>query len=152
MRAEKGKKGCGSRGKLRTGSGQRGFTILETTIALLVLMIACLGAASLFIISTQNNTSSGERAMAVALAQRRMEWLRNLEWDDPDSANDFVGIPTGAWQSQAVNIDNRQFSVQTRIDVTAGAGLRTITVRVTGGRGQAWARGAVTFTSQRGAR
>ena len=138
----------GKRGRGR----QRGFTILETTVALLILLIVGLGAASLFIFSINNNTSAAERAMAVALAQRRMEWLRSLPWDDPDSANDFVALQAGQWMSQPVELDNREFQLRTLIAVDADSGMRTVTVEVTPGRGQVWARGPVSFTTQRAAR
>ena len=62
----------------RARSGREGFTILETTIALLILMIIGLGIASLFLFATQANTRADDRELSIALAQKRMEWLRTI--------------------------------------------------------------------------
>lgn len=143
---------CETERSERRARRQRGFSLLETSVALLILLVIGLGAASLFVFSINNNTSASERAMAVAVAQRRIEWLRDLPWDDPNSTNDFVAIPTGQWISQPMRLDNRNFQVRTIITVNPNNRMRTITIEVTPGRGQIWARGAVRFTTQRGPR
>ena len=62
----------------RPGSGREGFTILETAIALVILMIIGLGIASLFLFATQANMRADDRELAIAVAQKRMEWLRTI--------------------------------------------------------------------------
>jgi type II secretory pathway pseudopilin PulG len=59
-------------------SSESGFTILETAIALVILMIIGLGIASLFLFATQANTRADDRELAIAIAQKRMEWLRSI--------------------------------------------------------------------------
>jgi type II secretory pathway pseudopilin PulG len=59
-------------------SGDSGFTILETAIALVILMIIGLGIASLFLFATQANTRADDRELSIAIAQKRMEWLRSI--------------------------------------------------------------------------
>src|SRR5258705_13766637 len=59
-------------------SGREGFTILETAIALVILMIIGLAIASLFLFATQANTRADDRELSIALAQKRMEWLRTI--------------------------------------------------------------------------
>ena len=62
----------------RTDCAQRGFTLLEAAIALVILMIIGLGIASLFTYAIQANSRADDRELAMALAQKRMEWLRTI--------------------------------------------------------------------------
>jgi len=62
----------------RNHSAQRGFTLLEAAIALVILMIIGLGIASLFTYAIQANARADDRELAMALAQKRMEWLRTI--------------------------------------------------------------------------
>lgn len=62
----------------RNDFAQQGFTLLEAAIALVVLMIIGLGIASLFTYAIQANSRADDRELAMALAQRRMEWLRTI--------------------------------------------------------------------------
>ena len=64
--------------ELKTGSRQRGFTLLETAIALVIIMIIGLGVVSVFAYATQANTSADDRELSMAIAQKRMEWLRTI--------------------------------------------------------------------------
>ena len=57
---------------------QQGFTLLEAAIALVILMIIGLGIASLFTYAIQANSSADDRELAMAIAQKRMEWLRTI--------------------------------------------------------------------------
>src|SRR5215470_10347355 len=62
----------------RTDSKQRGFTLLEAAIALVVLMVIGLGIASLFTYAIKANSRADDRELAMAIAQKRMEWLRTI--------------------------------------------------------------------------
>lgn len=57
---------------------QRGFTLLEAAIALVILMIIGLGIASLFTYAIRANGRADDRELAMAIAQKRMEWLRTI--------------------------------------------------------------------------
>ena len=57
---------------------QQGFTLLEAAIAMVVLMIIGLGVASLFTYAIHANSNAGDRELALAIAQKRMEWLRTI--------------------------------------------------------------------------
>lgn len=58
-----------------------GFTLLEAAIAMVILMIIGLGIASLFTYAIQANGSADDRELSMALAQKRMEWLRTIPFN-----------------------------------------------------------------------
>lgn len=62
----------------RAHAAQQGFTLLEAAIALVMLMVIGLGVASLFTYAVQANTRADDRELAMAIAQKRMEWLRTI--------------------------------------------------------------------------
>jgi len=59
-------------------ASQRGFTLLEAAIALVILMVIGLGIASLFTYSISANGRADDRELAMAIVQKRMEWLRTI--------------------------------------------------------------------------
>ena len=62
----------------RRSSTEQGFTLIETAVSLVIMMIIGLGAASLFAYATMANSSATDREVAMAVAQKRMEWLRSM--------------------------------------------------------------------------
>lgn len=62
----------------RTNRRQEGFTLLEAAIALVILMIIGLGIASLFTYAIKANSSADDRELSMAIAQKRLEWLRTI--------------------------------------------------------------------------
>ena len=59
-------------------SSQRGFTLLEASVAMVILMVIGLGVASLFTFAIQSNANADDRELSMAVAQKRMEWLRTI--------------------------------------------------------------------------
>jgi Tfp pilus assembly protein PilV len=57
---------------------QQGFTLLEAAIAMVILMIIGLGIASLFTYAIKANASADDRELSMAIAQKRLEWLRTI--------------------------------------------------------------------------
>lgn len=64
----------------------QGFTLIETCIALVVMMVVGLGATSLFLFALRSNTGGSERSQALAIAQQRLEELRTMSYNDPQLA------------------------------------------------------------------
>ena len=64
--------------RTRVNSQQKGFTLLEAAIAMVILMIIGLGIASLFTYAVRANMSADDRELAMTIAQKRMEWLRTI--------------------------------------------------------------------------
>ena len=66
---------CAS-GSHRRGSGQQGFTLLETLIALVVLSVGLLGVAKLVVGAVHANDSGYMRAQATQLAYELLDQMR----------------------------------------------------------------------------
>ena len=114
--------------KNKNSKGQQGFTLMETCIAMVVMMVGALGVASLFVFSTQNNIGGAERALAMAVAQQQLEQLRSVNYED-------VTLNVGT-STSTVRSANRNYTVQrtvaqeTNSDGTSKE-LKKITIRVT---------------------
>jgi Tfp pilus assembly protein PilV len=125
---------------------ERGFTLLETTSALLVMMIGGLGICAVFVYAIRNNTGSRDRAVALAVAQQQMESYRTLTFMDT-GLNATVGTPVPVTVTSA----GRTYSVRTTITNTTTS-LKTITIRVTPLLStEPWAVGSVEISAQRSA-
>ena len=124
---------------------QQGFTLLETCIALVVMMVATLGVAGLFTYAISYNSGATDRALALAIAQQRMERLRKAPVTD-------TSLTTGSTTETITNASH-SFQVVTTICDTSGCGgtttLKMITVQVTPLGAAQWASGPVTTVSQR---
>lgn len=142
---------------LRRDNPEAGFTLIETTIALVLMLIVALGSASLFSFSIYNNSGGSDRAAALAIAQQAMESLRSLEFS-PTTTDPRLGAGTYV---QNVS-DGRQFKVTkiiddnpatAQIDIDAAATLKSIKIIVEPqsiGRGWAFGSGStITLLTQR---
>jgi len=106
---------------------EAGFTLLETSIAMVLLAIVGLGVASCFFFAAKNNSSARDRELAMAVAQQQMEQYRNLRFNDP-------GLTATAGTSATVTRGGRSYQVLTNItDSNAQNGTartKTIQIRV----------------------
>lgn len=59
-------------------SNEQGFTLMETACSLVIMMVVGLGVASVFAYATANNSRADDRELAMAIAQKRLEWLRTI--------------------------------------------------------------------------
>ena len=138
-------------------SGEQGFTLIETAIALVVMMIVGLGAAALFFFASNYNSGASDRQLAMGVAQRRMEWLRDIPFNSTTRTLAYAqgGLAATAANGVTETFENggRRYSVVTTItDLAADAGgrptLKKITLRVTP-LGPSNPLGSVTLTSIR---
>lgn len=140
-------------------SDQSGFTVLETTIALVLMLIVALGSASLFSFSVYNNSGGSDRAVAMALAQQAMEALRSVPFS---STTIDPTLNAGTVTQTGVVRDGRLFNVTRIVDdnpatpaieTDVNSTLKQITVVVTPQSiGRGWAAGAggtITLITQR---
>lgn len=134
--------------KVENRKNERGFTLVETAISMVVMMIAGLAVSSLFVFSTQNNVGGNERALAMAVAQQQMEQLRSLSFDS-------TSLNAGTTTSTVTSSD-RDYTVVKAITDEINPNnsvkqLRRITITVTpvgGARGN-WTRTPVTLVALR---
>ena len=133
------------------GNSEAGFSLLETTISLLLMCVVGLGATSLFFFTVKNMVSAGDRELAMAVAQQRMEQLRN---------DSFNSLTATAGTTSTVTRAGRSYSITTTItdtDVVSGvATMKTISIKVVpDNESSVWARtisgvfGSVTLVTNR---
>jgi len=126
-------------------ANERGFTLLETSIALCVMLVVTLATGSLFVYAINYNSGAADRSAALAIAQQRLERLRKATYND--------ALLTTPSTSETVLNAGRQYSVQTTICSTSTCGgsttLKVITISVSPQAATQWANGPVTITSQR---
>ena len=79
---------------------QAGFTLLEAAIALVIIMIIGLGIASVFAYATKANGRADDRELAMATAQKRMEWLRTIPFTTQTRTLAY-SYPNGGLQATA---------------------------------------------------
>lgn len=134
--------------KHKSTNGERGFTLIETTIASLVMLVGALACSSLFVFSLQNNVGGSERALAMAVAQQQLEQIRSVAYED--STLD-VGTTTSTVTSGERNYTvQRTVASETNSDASAKQ-LKRITITVTpqGGASPSWTRASVVLVTLR---
>lgn len=134
--------------KVENRKNERGFTLIETSISMVVMMVAGLAVSSLFVFSTQNNVGGNERALAMAVAQQQMEQLRSVAFDSST-------LNAGTTTSTVTSSDHDYTVVKAITDEVnlnnSVKQLRKITITVTpvgGARGE-WTRSPVTLVALR---
>jgi len=133
--------------KAQNAKDQRGFTLIETTIASLVMMVGALAISSLFVFSTQNNVGGGERALAMAVAQQQLEQIRSVTFED---ATLNVGTITSTVRNGARNYTVQRVVANEMNANGSAKQLKKITITVTPiTAGANWVRTPVVLVSYR---
>ena len=109
---------------------ERGFTLIETSIALVILMVAGLGVASLFTYSIQYNTGGNDRALAISIAQQQVEQFRSVPFTDP-----ILAVSAATVLNPDTVSNGRTYRVTKTVtgsnnDAGGNPTLKTITIRV----------------------
>ena len=93
--------------------GKEGFSLIEALICVVFLAIGLLAIASLQVTSVRGNFFSNNLMQATYVAQDRLEFLKNLPWNDPP-----LGI--GSHNDGNMRISdltfNRSYSVESVFD------------------------------------
>ena len=137
------------------GGGERGFTLIETTIGLVIMLVVVLGSATLFAYAVRNNNGGHDREQALVIAQTALETLRNARYTV--GATDPILLQTPATPAPlTVTREGRPYTVVAKIvdEPPAVPGspttLKTISVTVTPQRaGSIWSAQPVTIVTQR---
>lgn len=114
------------------GSDERGFTLVEVTVALLIFTIGIVGLAQLMAVSLRMQAHGRNQTSAVRLAQDKLDQLMSLQFA---SAPQVQITGSDSLSANVVNFfDNdvqgytRRWRVEQGPD--ANANLRQITIRV----------------------
>ena len=135
--------------KKRVHKEDRGFTLIETCIAMVVLMVVACGVLPLGVYALKYNSAAAIRAGAVTAAQRKLEQLRAGSFSSCVSSSEVVA--NGTTDSQTYTVD------VTVTDVTSTLKSITITVTPQGrstsggvyGGNEGWMRGQVVVYTKR---
>lgn len=139
----------------KSSRGEHGFTLIETTIGLVIMMVVTLGSATLFAYAVRNNSGGNDRAQSLAIAQQALETLRNARYTV--TVMDPILQQTTATPPQlTVTREGRPYTVTARIDDmppppgSAVPTMKTITVTVAPQRATLfWSASPVTIVTQR---
>lgn len=135
-----------------TRARQGGFSLLEVTVSMVILGVVGLGAASLFNYSIRYSAVAAARAQTLTVAQRQMEQLQSVPFDDALLA------PTASPARQQIKSGGSYFVVSRTVvgqnSVTVGGVTRPttklITLDITPLVNDApWASGTVTISARR---
>lgn len=152
-------------GAMKKTAGEGGFTLLETMMAFMVVMIASLGVVSVFMYSVNYNAGGNNRLQAITIAQQQLEQLRAAKFNAPVgtvSKTDAI-LAAGTTSTSVTGTDGRPYTVTTvidddpsdsAVDTDTSSTLKGITITVTPGRGgPTWSANstisAVTIITQR---
>jgi len=110
-------------------STERGVTLVETAVALVILMVVGLGVVTAFTYSIGYNSLGNDRGLAMSIAQQQMEQLRAAQFTDS-----VLNVTATAATSTFVS-NGRSFQITKTItgsnnDNNGNPTLKTITIRV----------------------
>jgi Tfp pilus assembly protein PilV len=112
------------------GAGEQGFTLIETCIAMMIMMVAGLAVAGLFTYSIRYNTGGTDRAVAISIAQQQIEQLRVVAFTDSTLNVSAATVLTPDIVSNGRTYRVTKTVTGTNNDAGGNPTLKTITIRV----------------------
>ena len=108
----------------------KGFTLIETSIAMVIMMVAALGTVSLFVYSIGYNSGGNDRAVAIGIAQQQIEQLRVVQFTDS-----ILNVSSATVLTPDIVSNGRTYRVTRTVtgsnnDNSGNPTLKTITIRV----------------------
>ena len=142
---------------------ERGFTLVETLVAIVVLIFGIMAVTNLLLVAASSNTVANQSSAATASASQTMDLLRSTPWNNLVVGGNLTADTTSpspdcrALTSPVVayNCDDNIPGVgvvKTRWQIAAGVGtvrMLMITVRSEGTGALSVARSRATFTTYR---
>jgi type II secretory pathway pseudopilin PulG len=142
---------------------ESGFTLVETLVAIVVLVFGLMAVTNLLLVAATSNTVANQASAATASASQVMDLLRSTPWANVNPGGSLTADTTSPSPDcrqltspvTAYNCDDfipGVGTIKTRWQVTAGTGtvrLRQITVASEGTGAMAGARSRATFTTYR---
>jgi Tfp pilus assembly protein PilV len=130
---------------------EHGFTLVETSIAMVLMMIVFVGLAPLFVYATRYNSGAAIRAGALAVAQIKLEQLRATPFSACTSSTETLSVGDPATGLQTYTVEMTVVNTTTTLkDITL---VVTPNVRSTTGGQYAgtngWMYGQVTIYTKR---
>jgi len=113
------------------GKGSRGFSLVETMIAITVIGIGVLSLASLFPLSMRKVTRGDLESRATFHAQARLEEMKRTPWTALVNAAGADTVETVFFRSWTVQEDapvNGMKTVSVAVNWTDGQGPRSVSV------------------------
>jgi len=108
---------------MKIRKNEKGFTLIEVMISMVILAIGILGLAPLMVLSIYSNTYSQDLTRATSVAQDRIEQLKNQ--------GNFVSMPYDEGPTTVYGTYNRTIRVDdTSTDGTVPAGVYRIKVTI----------------------
>jgi prepilin-type N-terminal cleavage/methylation domain-containing protein len=113
----------------RRPADERGFSIIELMVALVLLGLGILSVANLFPLSSRSQMRDRLRTSAADIAQQKMEQLRIKTWSAPDLT---VGIHPDADGETLTLTNEGTFNRRWIVESQSGAfaDMKKVTVRV----------------------
>ena len=94
---------------------ESGFTLIETVIAMIVLLVALLGVFITITYAISYNAGNSTRTKTLAALQQKVEQLRSAKFTPTATDNILLGT-NAAGTTTTVTVDNMTFNITTVID------------------------------------